>query len=280
MIVAGKVPRVLKYLTLTFLAVIWISPLLMMFIYSFAPNRDIILMRLLPTRFILDNYVIAITQRIQGVSLPSSIRVSLVVVILQVGGILILDAPAGYALARFQFRLREPIFVMILVTMMMPGHIILISLYEMMSTFGMVDTLPGIVLPGLPRVVGIFLLRQFFRQLPGELDDAATIDGANSWQVFTRVMIPMATPAFATLTVLTVLYSWNNFLWPLVIVSSARLMTVPIAVAYIHSGTNVIQNFATLLAAAFLTSLPMILFFLVAQKQIVAGVAPTSGLKQ
>jgi len=250
-----------------------------MLIFSFAPNSDILLMRFFPTSFTLENYYQVFTTKIRGVSVPRSLANSTIVMVIQTLAILALDIPAAYALGRLKFWGREIIFGIILVTMMMPGHIILISLYALMSSLDLVDTLPGILLPGLPRVVGIFLLRQFFRGLPNELEDAARVDGANEWQTFTRIMLPMAVPAVATLTILTLLYSWNNFLWPLVITNTPESMTAPIAMAYLRSGTNPAQNYSVLLAAAFVTSLPMIILFMVAQKWVVEGISPTSGIK-
>lgn len=271
-----QIPR---YALLIILGLIWLLPLAAMFMFSFAPNSDILQLRLLPSVLTLDNYRKAIGAQIRGVNIVQALSNTSIVLIIQVIGILVLDTPAAYALARLKFWGREGIFRMILVTMMMPGHIILISLYVLMSHFGLVNTLPGIILPGLPRVIGIFLLRQFFRELPREVEDAARVDGATDWQTFVRIMLPMASPALATLTVITVLYSWNNFLWPLVITNSAEKFTVPIAMAYLRSGTNPAQNYSVMLAAAFLTSLPMILFFIFAQKWIVKGVSPTSGVK-
>jgi multiple sugar transport system permease protein len=269
----------IRYFVLTVLALIWIFPLAAMLIFSFAPNSDILLMRLFPTSFTLENYYQVFTTKIRGVSVPRSLANSTIVMVIQTLAILALDIPAAYALGRLKFWGREIIFGIILVTMMMPGHIILISLYALMSSLDLVDTLPGILLPGLPRVVGIFLLRQFFRGLPNELEDAARVDGANEWQTFTRIMLPMAVPAVATLTILTLLYSWNNFLWPLVITNTPESMTAPIAMAYLRSGTNPAQNYSVLLAAAFVTSLPMIILFMVAQKWVVEGISPTSGIK-
>lgn len=271
--------RIFKYIALCLLGLIWVSPLAFMFLFSLAPNSDIIQMRLLPSEITFSNYYDVFLTKIRGVSIPKSLLNSLIVLIIQVTGILILDAPAAYALARLNFWGRETIFRIILVTMMMPGHIILISLYILMANLGLVDTLPGLFLPGLPRVIGIFLLRQFFRELPQEIEDAAYIDGASEWQTFLKIMLPMASPALATLTVITMLYSWNNFLWPLVIINSSEKLTVPIAVAYLRAGTNVSQNYSTMLAASFLTSLPMIILFVFAQRWIVKGVAPTSGIK-
>lgn len=271
--------KTVRILILLVLALIWIAPLAAIFIFSFAPNSDILRMSLLPTTVTLDNYNTVLTSSLRGVNIPQSLVNSAFIALVQTLGILLLDTPAAYAFARYEFRGRDVLFGMLLLTLMMPGHIILMSLYELMAQMSLVDTIPGVVLPGLARVVGIFLLRQFFREIPTELDDAARIDGATDWQIFMRIMIPLAQPALATLTVITVLYSWNNFLWPLVIISSADKMTAPIAIAYLSSGTNATQNYADLLAAAFVTTFPVIVFFFVAQRRIIAGISPSVGLK-
>lgn len=271
--------HLVRYLALLVLAAIWALPLVAMLVFSFAPNTDIVRMQLWPSTLTLENYIEVFTNRIRGVSVTQSLINSAKVLVIQVLGILLLDIPAGYALARLRFCGRELIFSIILITMMMPGHIMLISLYDLMAKLGLVDTLAGVILPGLPRVIGIFLLRQFFREIPDELEDAARIDGAGEWTLFARIMIPLALPAIATLTVLTMLYSWNNFLWPLVITNTPSSMTAPIAMAYLRSGTNQAQNMATMLAAAIVTSLPMIIVFIIGQRWIVRSIAPTSGIK-
>ncbi len=271
--------RTLRLAAIAVLAFLWVSPILAIFIFSFAPNSDILRMSLLPSQITLDNYNTALNTTMRGVNIPGSLVNSTIIVLIHVVGILILDTPAAYALTRLKFRGREIIFGLILVTLMMPGHVILMSLYELMADLSLVNTLPGIFLPGLPRVIGIFLLRQFFREIPGELEDAARIDGASDWQIFLRIMIPLAGPALSTLTIITVLYSWNNFLWPLVVINSPDMMTAPIAIAYLESGTNPTQNFADLLAAAFVTTLPVIIFFFFAQRRIIQGLSPTVGIK-
>lgn len=270
----------LKFIILLILSIIWLFPLVAIFVFSFAPNEDILKMNLIPSSYTLENYITVFTTQISGVSIPSSLINSFIVVVIQVFGILILDTPAAYALARFKFRGRDIIFYTILLAMMMPGHIILISLYTFISRCGLVDTLPGVFLPGLARVIGIFLLRQFFKQIPQEIEEAAIIDGANRWQIFIQIMIPITIPALTTLTVITVLYSWNNFLWPLIVTNSPATMTVPISLAYLNASAYAAQNLSTLLASSFVACFPMILFFLIAQKWIVKGIAPTSGIKQ
>jgi multiple sugar transport system permease protein len=268
-----------RYAALTPLALLWALPLVAMLAFSLVPNADILRMELVPARLTLENYATVLTTTIRGVSVPLALWNSALILLIQVGGILLLDVPAAYALARLRFPGRELLFWSFLVTMMMPGLIDLISLYDLMSRIGLVDTLPGIFLPGLPRVIGIFLLRQFFRELPQELEDAARLDGATPWQIFTRIMIPLAVPGITTLAVITALYSWNNFLWPLVISNSPGSMPVPIAMAYLRAGASPAQNYAVMLAGAFVTSLPMIVLFLLGQRWIVRGIRPASGIK-
>lgn len=268
-----------RYVVLVVVGAVWFLPLGAMLVFSFAPNSDILMVRYLPSTLTLENYIDVFTSRIRGVSVPLSLQNSTVVLLIHLVGILALDTPAGYALARLRFPGRQVLFWIILVTMMMPGHIMLISLYDLMARFQLVDTLPGVFLPGLPRVIGVFLLRQFFLGIPNELEDAARVDGATEWQLFLKIMVPMARPALATLAVVTMLYSWNNFLWPLVITNTPSSMTAPIAMAYLSSGTNPAQNLATMLAAALVTSLPIIIVFIFGQKWVIRGLAPTSGIK-
>jgi multiple sugar transport system permease protein len=195
--------KAIHYLILICLGFVWVFPLLALLVFSFAPNSDIVLNRLFPTTLTLENYARVLTTELRGINIPRSLLNSTIILVIQVVGVLALDAPAAYALARLNFRGRDAIFWIILVTMMMPGHIILISLYEMMSRADLVDTLPGVFLPGLARVIGIFLLRQFFRAIPRELEEAAIVDGASNWQVFSRIMLPLAAPALSTLTIIT-----------------------------------------------------------------------------
>jgi multiple sugar transport system permease protein len=268
-----------RYVALTIAAMIWALPLAAMVVFSLAPNSEIVKLSLWPASFTLGNYVEVLTSTMRGVSIPGALINSTIILFVQVTVILLIDVPAAYAFARLRFPFRELIFWTVLITMMMPGLIDLVSLYDLMSKLGLIDTLPGIFLPGLARPLGIFLLRQFFRQLPKELEEAARIDGATDFQIFSRIMVPLALPAIATLGIITALYSWNNFLWPLVVSNSPSSMPVPIAMAYLRAGSSPAQNYATMLAAAVVTSLPMIVMFLIGQRWIVRGIQPASGIK-
>lgn len=271
----------LRWLSLSIIALLWLLPVASLILFSFAPPSEIMRNTLVPTNWTLENYWKVWTDAGRGVSVPQAMLNSALVMVAQVVGILLLDIPAAYAFGRLKWPGRDFVFFVVLITMMMPGILEVLSLYDLMANIGLVDTVFAVILPGLPRVVGIFILRQFFRELPKEMEEAARMDGATEFDVFRLVMVPMATPAIITLSVLTALYSWNNFLWPLIITNSPASMTVPVAVAYLaaDSSSAAVLNYTIILAAAFFTSLPMILLFLFGQRWIVNGMRPTSGIK-
>lgn len=268
-----------RIIALSALAGLWVLPLAALLLYSFAPGADVLRMELVPRSLTLANYRDVLGGALRGVSVPGAMGNSAVILVAQVSCILLLDLPAGYAFGRLRFPGRDLLFGLVLLTMMVPGLLELVSLYELMSTLGLVDTLPGILLPGTARVMGVFLMRQFFREIPRELEEAARLDGATEFQVFARIMLPLSRPAITTLAVITALYSWNNFLWPLVVSNTPDSMPVPVAMSYLRAGTNTAQNYTQILAACFVTSLPMVLLFLVGQRWIVNGMKPATGLK-
>jgi multiple sugar transport system permease protein len=269
----------LRWIVLFVLALLWVLPVASLILFSFAPSSEILKDQLIPGNWTLDNYWRVLTDAGRGVSIPQAMFNSAIIMVAQVIGILLLDIPAAYAFGRLKWAGRDFVFFLVLLTMMMPGILEVLSLYDLMANLGLVDTIYAVILPGLPRVVGIFILRQFFMQLPREMEEAARMDGATDFQVFRLIMVPLAAPAIITLSVLTALYSWNNFLWPLIITNSPASMTVPVAVSYLSADTAAIINYTVILAAAFFTSLPMIVLFLFGQRWIVNGMRPTSGIK-
>ena len=271
--------QILRWIVLCVLALLWIVPLVSLVLFSFAPPAEVLKGVFVPGEWTLDNYAKVLFETTRGVSVPTALLNSTIIMLLQVAGILLLDIPAAYAFARMRFFGRDVIFFMVLVSMMMPGILDVISLYDLMANLGLVNTLAGVILPGLPRVIGLFILRQFFMEVPKEMEDAAKMDGATDFQVFTRIMIPLAMPSIITITVISALYSWNNFLWPLIVTNTPSAMPVPVVIAYMSADTSAVLNYTVLLAAAFVTSLPMILLFLLGQRWIVSGMRPSSGIK-
>ena len=186
------------------------------------------------------------------------------------------SSTAGYVFSRIQFSGREILFGIYLVTMMIPLQVLLVPLFSMMRTFGLVDTYAGALLPSLAAPFGIFLFRQAMGSVPKELDEAATLDGAGHFRIFTQVIMPQMGPTVATLTVFVFMGSWNSFLWPLVILRSEHLQTLPLALARLQGQYT--TQWDIVMAGSVISILPMLAVYLFAQKYVIQGVA-SSGLK-
>jgi multiple sugar transport system permease protein len=183
----------------------------------------------------------------------------------------------GYALAKLQFAGKRALFVVVLATLMVPGVVTFVPLFVLTSNLGLVNSYPGLILPFLITPLGVFLMRQFISTLPDDLIEAARIDGASEWRIFLRVIMPLCGPAVATLTILTFLGSWNNFLWPLVVAQQEKTYTLPVALALYSTGQNSTQ-YGLLLAGATVVVLPVLAIFLIFQRRVIEGIA-TTGIK-
>lgn len=197
-------------------------------------------------------------------------------IILTVGrtlGQVVLCTMAGYAFARIPFRGRSVVFIIFLSVLMVPSQLYLLPQYEIIQSLGWLNTLQGLIVPGIFSAFGTFLLRQFFLTLPAELEEAARIDGANVWQTFWRVMLPLAKPGIVALAVFTALWSWNDLLWPLVITTDPSRMPLSVGLAQLVGlhGTD----FPVLMAGALLAMLPMLTAFILLQRQFIQGIAFT-----
>lgn len=189
---------------------------------------------------------------------------------------LILCSLAGYGFARLAFRGRTVGIFLIIATIMIPTQLLMIPTYILFARLGLIDGLGAAIVPWLATAFGIFLMRQFFLSLPKELEESGMIDGANRWQVFYRIVLPLAKPALATLAIFTLLGSWNDLVWPLIAINNDHAFTLQLGIANFQ-GTRRTQ-WSLLMAGNVVATLPLILFFLFAQKQFVATMT-VSGLK-
>lgn len=201
---------------------------------------------------------------------------SAIVALITVASVLFTSSLAGYALSKFRFRGRNVIFIFILGTMMIPFEIRMVPLYVMVSDWHLTDTYLGLALPGLVGAFGIFLMRQFIASIPGDLMDAARIDGASEPGIFLRIVLPLSKPALSALAIFTLVGSWEAFLWPLLIVNSEAMRTLPIGLA-LFAG-RYLQRLDLQMAASVLTVLPMVVVFFILQRRFVEGLTLT-GLK-
>jgi len=197
-----------------------------------------------------------------------------VVLISMVG--LILMAMAGYGFSKFEFRGREPLFFLVLITMMIPIQVTMIPTYLILNGMRLTNTLIGIALPTLVTGFSVFLFRQFMTTIPTEMIEAARIDGAGEWRIFWQVVMPMSKPILAVQVVLTFISGWNSFLWPLIIANDERLYTLSVGVALLNQ--QIATNPSLQMAAATLMVVPILVVFIVFQRFVVQGFA-LSGLK-
>lgn len=196
---------------------------------------------------------------------------SVIVAAASVLGQVVTGSMAGFAFARLRFKGRNVLFFSVLATMMVPVYINLVPLYALMSTLGWVDTYQALILPGMTGAFGIFLFRQWFLNLPPELEDAARIDGCNPWQLFWKVAMPTALPAVATLAIFEFLAAWNTFFWPLVVTNSESLRTLPVGLAAFRSSMKEVTDWGLLMSATAVAVIPAILVFLVGQRYFIRG---------
>jgi multiple sugar transport system permease protein len=180
------------------------------------------------------------------------------------------DAMAGYAFAKRKFPGSRVLFWMILAALMIPGQVTLVPLYLMISKLKLVNSFTGVILPGLADVIGIFLMKQFMQTLPSELEEAARVDGASEWTIFTKIILPLSTPALAVTAIFAFQRYWNSFLWPLIVLQDPDMFTLQVGLSYIHT-SEFGTNYGLLMAGAALAAVPMIIFFFAFQKYFMQG---------
>jgi multiple sugar transport system permease protein len=260
------------------LAVFWLMPLAWIVTTSVKPEPEIIRLpvHMFPEELTLSNYVAALTTS-RTANIALAFANSTVVAIAETVLTLIIDSMAAYVLARLTFRGRSVIFGVIVASIMVPPQITLVPLYLMFQQAGWLSSYQALILPGLSRAFGVFLLRQFFLGVPKELEDAAKIDGAGVFTIFRQVALPLVQPAMASLAIFTFLRSWNEFTWPLIVISKNDMMTLPVALARFLFAYRV--EYGVVMAAAAFSAIPLIVVFFIFQRQIVQGIALT-GLKE
>lgn len=189
---------------------------------------------------------------------------------------LITSSTAAYAFSRLPFRGNGIVFAIYLATMMIPLQVLIVPLFVELKAFGLLNTYLGALLPTFASAFGIFLLRQAINQVPRELDEAATLDGAGHFRIFWTIILPNIRPALATLTVFAFMGSWNSFLWPLVVLRTPELQTLPIALASLQGQYT--TQWDVIMAGSVVSILPMLALYIFAQKYVIQGVA-SSGIK-
>ncbi len=248
-------------------------PFLWTFITSITPGAGFsITPKLWPENPSFSAYETLFTERPFARVVLNSLMLAVITTIVQ----LFTSATAAYAFSRLPFRGRGVVFAVYLATMMIPLQVLVVPLFAQLKTFGLLNTYLGALLPTFASAFGIFLLRQAVNQVPRELDEAATLDGAGHFRVFFSIILPNIKPALATLTIFAFMGSWNSFLWPLIVLRSPELQTLPIALAGLQGQYTTAWD--VVMAGSVISVLPMLALYIFAQKYIIQGVA-SSGIK-
>jgi multiple sugar transport system permease protein len=190
---------------------------------------------------------------------------------------LFFNSLAGYAFAKHQFWGRDKIFALLMTTMMIPGQIMMIPVFLLLKYVGLLNTYWGLILPASANVFGIFLIRQFMTTIPNDLIESARIDGCSEFRIYWSIVLPLCKPILATLAIFSFMSSWNDFLWPLIVMVREDRYTLPVALANLDGQHP--TDFGLLMAASVFVIAPILIVFLVAQKYVIRGIA-TSGLKE
>jgi len=268
-----RLPFSPTHLILIPLALVMVTPLAWMVMTSIqTPDEARKFPPVLPSGIHWQNYTNAIDAAPFGRFFLNSALVTGATVL----GNLVLCSLAGYAFARFRFFGRDILFVVLLATLMIPFQVVMIPIFLIMRELGLVDSLGALILPNLVTPFGIFLMRQFFRTLPIELEEAARIDGCSRLGTLIRIVLPLSGPALATLAVIAFLWNWNDFLWPLVVIQSEHNMTLQLGLSTFQGAHS--TAWTLLMAGNVLAVLPMLLAFVLAQRQFVNSIA-SAGIK-
>ena len=266
--------RLLRTVGLTAGALVVIAPVVWAALSSFKTTSELSRRppALLPQTFSFENYGEALGSFDFTTYLINSVIVTIAATLLT----LAINTMAAYALAKYNFRGRDGLFLLTLATIMIPLQVILLPVYEVVSSLGLVNSLLGLIIPAAATPTGVFVLRQYMLTIPDDLIEAARIDGAGEFAIFRRVVLPLCVPALAVVTIFSVVWRWNDFLWPLVVAQDESVYTLPVALARLNS--QQVIPFNLVLAMSVLSIVPVVIMFLLLQRHIVTGIAQT-GLK-
>jgi multiple sugar transport system permease protein len=279
---SGRDPRqiarlLLPYVVLILLTIVFVAPLLWMFSTSLKPNYQTTQFppNWIPRDFSGEGYATILTTSSQTPVLQWFVN-SMIAATAHAALVLVTASMAAYALARMNFRGKNIMFAAIIVTLFIPQFVFLMPNYLIVDYFGWLDTLLAVIVPGAAGAFGVFFLRQFYLSLPGELEEAALIDGANRYQIFLRIILPLSKAPLATLAVLSFLVNWNDFLWPVYVLFSPKSLTLSPGLSILQGSYN--TDYTVIMAGGVIASIPVLILYVFAQRYILEGVS-RSGLK-
>ncbi len=190
---------------------------------------------------------------------------------------LFVNSLAGYAFAKFYFRGKRPLFLFLLSSMIIPSQVTMLPVFLLLKQFGLLNSYWGIILPGMASIFGIFLISQYLKSLPDSLIEAARIDGAGNFQIYWKIILPLAKPVLVTLALFTFMGTWNDFMWPLIVMSKESMFTLPVALSNLSG--EYVQDTELMMAGSVITIIPVLVVFLVLQKYYIQGIL-MGGIKE
>jgi multiple sugar transport system permease protein len=258
-------------------AIIWLIPMLWMLSLSLSDNQALTkeTQTLIPQGFTLENLLGVFSVGLTSRWFLNSAIVTIFTTVLTV----LLCAMAGYAFARFTFRGKTIVYASVLAGLMIPKEAMFIPLFTMVADVEMHNTYAALILPRIAAPLGVFLMTQFFSQVPAEVEEAARIDGAGPWRTFFSVMLPLARPSMIALSIFTFVQTWNDYLWPLVSATNPEMFTITTGLASLQGNFAQATELGSLMARGLIGSLPLLLVFIFFQKHLIRGISMTSGSK-
>lgn len=270
-----SVKKVLSTIGMLLVLLIIAFPFLWLILSSFKYEKDIISF---PPKIFADNYTLDNYIKVWS-TIPLLDYIKNTVIF--AGGTVItsifFDSLAGYAFARMNFKGKSALFYFVLLTMMIPFQVFMIPLFIEVNLLGLLDTYAGLIIPRMTTAFGIFMMRSFFITLPASLEEAARIDGLNEFGIFWKIMLPLSKPTLLSLAIFTLMNSWNDLLYPLILTSSSKMRTLPAGLA-LFTGQN-ISFYGPVMAGTVISMLPLLIIYIFAQKYFVQGTA-MSGMKE
>lgn len=272
-----KLRAAFGYLTLIIIAISMLYPFFAMVNLSFVENSEIFSQagKIFHSPLTFKNYL----NVFEEIPLSTYFMNSLIVAVITTFGQVIIASMAGYAFARLKFKYRDLLFLIILVTMLVPPQVNIIPLFFLMRELHLIDTYQALILPGLFGGFGVFMMRQYFLSLPKDLEESAVIDGCNFFETFFKIALPLALPAVATLAIFTFVSSWNSFMWPLIVTNSEGMRTLPVGLAIFKGSFREVTLWGELLACSVICTLPVAGVFLLGKKYFINDILQ-GGIKE
>ena len=259
-------------IVLILFALIWLVPVLWALDTALKPNEETT-----QTTWLIENPTFdAFGRVLRDTDILRWFGSSLIIAIITAVGTVLTASLAAYALSRMRFRYRDVLFWLVLAGIMIPGQVLIVPQFREMDSFNLLNTFWAVSLPQIPTAVAVFIFKQFFDGLPKELEEVARMDGAGYLRIYARIIMPLARPAVAAVAIFAFVSSWNDLLWPLLVLSNPDIMTIPVGLATVQGAFGI--RYADTMASAILGAVPLVAVFLLFQRNIVEGIAGT-GLK-